>query len=101
MGVCVPRVGAGHAVHRPRAGHGLLLRHDGNNHLEEQGPRQRRGQPSKMLLYCACFCISKLDISVVHFLQMHLSSLDSNASFPTSNVDHIFINYNLTSACNF
>ena len=65
MGVCVPRVGAGHAVHRPRAGHGLLLRHDGTHHLEEQGPRQRRGQPSKMLLYCACFCISKLDISVV------------------------------------
>ena len=49
MGVCVPRVGAGHAVHRPRAGHGLLLRHDGTHHLEEQGPRQRRGQPSKML----------------------------------------------------
>ena len=49
MGVCVPRVGTGHAVHRPRAGHGLLLRHDGTHHLEEQGPRQRRGQPSKML----------------------------------------------------
>ena len=46
MGVSVPCVGVGHAVHRPRAGHGLLLRHDGTHHLEEQGPRQRRGQPS-------------------------------------------------------
>ena len=51
MGVCVPRVGAGHAVHRPRAGHGLLLCHDGTHHLEEQGPRQRRGQPSKICYY--------------------------------------------------
>ena len=60
MGVSVPRVGVGHAVHRPRAGHGLLLRHDGTHHLEEQGPRQRGGQPSD--IYCS------QNILLLHFL---------------------------------
>ena len=59
VGVSVPCVGVGHAVHRPCAGHGLLLRHDGDNHLEEQGPRQRRGQPSDISKHLTfCFCIS-------------------------------------------